>query len=54
MALRVQEKSGTKLIEFLKVLDVDFQEEIASLREEVDAFARAFPMPGPTEGGALP
>ena len=54
LALQVQEKSGTKLVEFLKVLDADFEADVGSLRGEVEAFASAFPMPGPAEGGALP
>ena len=54
MALDVQGKSGKKLADFLNTLDADFQGDIEALREEVESFASAFPMPGPIEGGPLP
>mmetsp|Transcript_68455 Transcript_68455/g.190339 ORF Transcript_68455/g.190339 Transcript_68455/m.190339 type:complete len:402 (+) Transcript_68455:82-1287(+) len=54
LALDVQGKSGKKLADFLNTLDADFQGDIEALREEVESFASAFPMPGPIEGGPLP
>jgi glycine hydroxymethyltransferase len=44
IAKRLQEKTGTKLIDFQKALGTD--EELKKLGDEVKAFAVAFPMPG--------
>jgi len=44
IALRIQERSGPKLAEFVKLLDGD--KEIAALKSKVHQFARPFPMPG--------
>jgi glycine hydroxymethyltransferase len=41
---RVQEKSGKKLEDFIKMIPED--EEVPKLAEEVKAFAKQFPMPG--------
>lgn len=41
---RVQEKSGKKLEDFLRLIPED--EEVPKLAEEVKAFAKQFPMPG--------
>lgn len=54
LALEVQDKSGKKLPDFLDALDADFKGDVEALREEVELFASAFPMPGPIEGGPLP
>ncbi len=44
IALKIQEKSGPKLVDFVKLLDAD--EEIKGLRKRVNEFAASFPMPG--------
>jgi len=44
IALNIQEKSGPKLVDFVKMLGDD--ESIKALRGKVNAFARGFPMPG--------
>jgi len=44
IALKLQEKSGPKLKDFVKLLDGD--EDIKSLREKVNQFTVKFPMPG--------
>jgi glycine hydroxymethyltransferase len=40
--------SGPKLVDFKRVLqeDITFVQKVNELREEVQAFSRAFPMPG--------
>jgi glycine hydroxymethyltransferase len=44
IALKLQEKSGPKLVDFVKCLEGDA--EIEALRKKVNAFAATFPMPG--------
>lgn len=41
---RIQDKSGKKLEDFIKLMPED--EEIKQLGEEVKTFAKQFPMPG--------
>ena len=43
LALRVQERSGPKLVDF--VAELEAEPAVAALRERVVAFARGFPMP---------
>merc|ERR1712216_918337 len=46
-ALATQEKSGKKLVDFLKALeDKENSDKLNALRLEVEAFAATFPMPG--------
>ena len=42
LCIKVQEKSGKKLIDFKKSLEIDFREEINQLRNEVNIFAEKF------------
>jgi glycine hydroxymethyltransferase len=44
IALKIQEKSGPKLKDFVALLDGN--EEVAALRLAVNKFATTFPMPG--------
>lgn len=44
IALNVQEKVGKKLADFLPALENN--EELKTLRQEVEAFARNYPLPG--------
>merc|ERR1712019_25857 len=44
LALSIQEKSGPKLKDFVKLMEVN--EEAVALRKEVEDFASGFPMPG--------
>lgn len=44
IGLKIQEKTGKKLVDFLPALDGN--EELDSLRKEVEAFATSFNMPG--------
>lgn len=44
VALKVQEKSGPKLKDFVAIIEKD--EEIAAIRKRVNDFATSFPMPG--------
>merc|ERR1711920_1105802 len=48
LTLKTQEKSGKKLVDFLKYLDTDKEtnEKLKKLQEEVEAFAGSFFMPG--------
>ena len=52
IALRIQEKSGKMLKDFVIALEAD--EEVAALRDEVHNFCRAFPMPGLVPQGCTP
>jgi len=44
IALAIQEKSGPKLVDFVKCLNAN--EDIGALKKRVNAFASGFPMPG--------
>ena len=44
IALKIQEKSGPKLVDFVKCLDGN--EDIAEVKKRVNEFAVKFPMPG--------
>lgn len=44
IALKVQEKTGKKLVDFLPALDAN--EDLKKLGDDVVAFAKGFPMPG--------
>jgi len=44
VSIRIQEKVGKKLTDFVKVLEAD--SEIAEIRKEVEEFAKGFPLPG--------
>lgn len=51
LALKVQEQSGKKLVDFLELLDRPtseggFADEVSSFRDDVESFARGFHMPG--------
>jgi len=47
IALEIQEKSGKKLVDFLKTLDNDeYKEKITALKKEVEAWSGKFFMPG--------
>ena len=44
IAIKIQEKSGPKLKDFVALLDGN--EELSALKLEVNKFATSFPMPG--------
>lgn len=47
MALEIQNKSGKKLVDFLKMLDGDeYKEKVNALRAEVETWSSKFFMPG--------
>ena len=44
IALKIQEQSGPKLVDFVKCLQGN--EDIAALRKNINRFSAGFPMPG--------
>merc|ERR1719191_229683 len=47
LTLKIQEKSGKKLVDFLKALkEKEAQDKLSALKGEVEAWAGKFPMPG--------
>ncbi len=48
IALEIQAESGPKLVDWKRVLETSdkFQEKLRTLREEMEAFANEFPLPG--------
>ena len=43
LALRIQGKSGKKLVDFKRTLHTEFTEDIESLKKDVEMLANCFP-----------